>query len=258
MELNKKKVMFIGNSFIYYGYCVIEGDQGTPDLGYFHHLARVNGDDVTVYDYVWGGRNLNQLYEKYLPLDNKELFESIDCVFMSEAGENNRDLVGSVKRIMALFPEKTKFVYLCHTYTYQCHHARIMMGMSKLRKMGVTIVNWGGLAYDIWKGRVSVPGGKLSYNKDSFVVNKHDWHHQNMLSGYICSLMAYCAVTGKSAVGQPYGFCNDTSLDARFDAKRYMDSYYVEGTSNLDAVFASEEDMRGLQILVDEYIKKYN
>ena len=46
----------------------------------------------------------------------------------------------------------------------------------------------------------------------------------NMLTGYITTLMVYCAVTGESAVGQDYSFCNDRALNSAFDFSRHPSS----------------------------------
>lgn len=70
--------------------------------------------------------------------------------------------------------------------------------------------------------------------------------------------MAYCALTGKSAVGQPYGFCTDTSINSNYDPAAFISSYYNAGTTNFDDIFTSVPDMRGLQTLMDTYLKKYN
>ena len=45
-SLDKKTVMFLGNSFVYYGYCVMEGGQGNADRGYFYQICKNNGESV--------------------------------------------------------------------------------------------------------------------------------------------------------------------------------------------------------------------
>ena len=66
---------------------------------------------------------------------------------------------------------------------------------------------------------------------------------------------AYCAITGESAVGQPYSFYNDTTLNPKFDMDAYLDEYYTNGASdtNADEIFNSKSDMTGLQKLVDKW-----
>ena len=92
ISLDGKKVMFIGNSFVYYGNCVIKGEQGKEDNGYFYQLARSNGEEATVIDHTYGGRTLRYIYENHLPKE-KDYYKDVECVFMSEAGQNNADLV---------------------------------------------------------------------------------------------------------------------------------------------------------------------
>ena len=274
VSLDGKKVMFIGNSFVYYGNCVINGSQGGTDNGYFYQIAKANGENVTVYDYVYGGKNLDYIYTNKLPKTNTALLNSIDYVFVSEAGENNGDLVADVQKIMDLFPDTTQFVYLCHAYTYQASHTKLQNCLDDLQKKGVTLVNWGKLVYDVWKGTTKVPGATQSYNKESFIKNNKgtkngtgsvgsgsdgDAHHQNPLSGYITAQMAYCAVTGKSAVGQDYSFCDNSSIHKYFDIDTFKAAHYNGSyTTNFDAIFRSESDMAGLQQLMDQYNEKNN
>lgn len=274
VSLDGKKVMFIGNSFVYYGNCVINGNQGGTDNGYFYQIAKANGENVTVYDYVYGGKNLDYIYTNSLPKTNTTLLNSIDYVFISEAGENNGELFADVQKIMKLFPSTTQFVYLCHAYTYQANHTKITAAFDDLQKAGVTVVNWGKLVYDVWKGTTKVPGATQSYNKESFIKNnkgttngtgsvgsgsKGDSHHQNPLSGYITAQMAYCAVTGKSAVGQDYSFCDNSSIHKYFDIDKFKAAHYNGSyTTNFDAIFRSESDMAGLQQLMDQYNEKFD
>ncbi len=257
-SLDGKTVMFIGNSFIYYGYCVNKGEYQKTDEGYFYQHCKANGENVTVYDFVWGGKNLDYIYTNYLQDASPSILNSVDYVFMSEAGENNSALVTVCKNIISLFPSSTEFYYLCHAYTYQKDHTNIISSFTKLQNEGVKIVNWGQLAYNVWSGSEAVPSATLSYNKNSFIVNKEDSHHQNMLSGYITTLMAYCAVTGKSAVGQTYTYCRDNAINANYDTSSYISSYYNTGTTNFDKIFASKADMLGLQQLMDKYLEKYS
>ena len=57
VSLDGTKAIFIGNSYIYYGNCVIYGNETQSDIGYFHQICKANGDDVTVYDYTFGGKD---------------------------------------------------------------------------------------------------------------------------------------------------------------------------------------------------------
>lgn len=273
VSLDGKTVAFIGNSFIYYGNCVISGDQGAIDRGYFYQIARENGEDVTVYDYTYGGKNLEYIYSNVLSARSPSAFANIDYVFISEAGENNSSIIRDLSNIMSLFPEKTQFLYLCHSYTYFKSHSNITGAFSRMKELGISIVNWGELVYRVANGKDAVPGATESYNKETFIKNNSgvkngsgavgagssgDAHHPNLLSGYITALMAYTAVTGKSAVGQPYAFCDDSALHRYFNLDAFETAHYNgTKTTNFTKVFASPDDMKGLQTLMDHYIEKY-
>jgi hypothetical protein len=70
--------------------------------------------------------------------------------------------------------------------------------------------------------------------------------------------MAYCVVTNKSAVGQNYSFCGDTSIHKFFDFDEFIGAHYDSSHStNFPQVFESETDMRGIQMLIDEYITSH-
>ena len=80
-----------------------------------------------------------------------------------------------------------------------------------------------------------------------------------MLCGYLNALMIYCAITGESAVGQPWEFTNDSSLHPKMDWERAKALHYsYNSTTNFIEVFQSEADMHGLQQLADQYLAKFN
>ena len=257
-SLDGKNILVVGNSFVYYGRCVIEGDQKTTDLGYLYEICKRNGDDVNVYDYVWGGKSLEWIYDNHLSQADPEFLNSIDIVFLSEAGNNNADLIADIEEIAALFPKTTEFYYLSHTYVYQANLNKIIDAFPKLVEMGILVGDWGAIAYDLWTHNVVLDQSEINYDKETFVKNKGDQHHQNMLSGYITAQMAYCLASGKSAVGQDYSFCCDPSVNSAFDADAFIREHYNEGITNMDEVFASEYDMLEIQKLIDLYIEKYN
>ena len=126
-----------------------------------------------------------------------------------------------------------------------------------LKEENVRICNWGGMLHDISQGNTQVPGATLPYLRSSF-VNSLDDHHENLLAGYITTLFVYCAITGESAVGQPYGFCDDITLNQLFDLEAFREKNYPGsvGQTNFVEIFRSEADMAGLQQLVDEYLAK--
>jgi hypothetical protein len=128
--------------------------------------------------------------------------------------------------------------------------------LEDMKKENVRICNWGGMLHDISLGVTKVPGATLPYNRNSF-VNTLDSHHENLLAGYLTTLFVYCAITGESAVGQPYDFCDNPELNTLFDLEAFKaKNYPYDAPTNFVEVFRSEADMAGLQQLVDEYLAK--
>ena len=114
------------------------------------------------------------------------------------------------------------------------------------------------MLYDVINGDVTVPGATQTYNKHSFIIqqSESDGFHVNMLAGYLTTLMTFSAITGRSAVGQTYAFCNDSTINTAFNFDAFIARYYTYGgaTTNFPEIFASASDMRGLQLLVNQYL----
>ena len=281
-----KKAIFIGNSFIYWGGCVtfITNDDSNDalrlaggDKGYFNEICKANNMSVDVYNYTFGGKNLNWIYENKLNKLSKSFLDDMDYVFISEAGENSSSFKTSFKRVAGLFPNAEEIVYLAHAYTYSTNATNIINALPELAQDGVKIVAWGELVTDVYNGNVRVPNSKLRYNKNTFIKNmtssevmddraavtslsgKGDSYHQNPLSGYVTAQMCFSVITGISAVGQKYDFCWDKTIAPQYDLENFLTYQYGKNqTSNFIEVFNSPDDMLGLQTLMDEYLKKYN
>lgn len=258
VSLDGAKAIFIGNSYIYYGNCVIYGNETQSDIGYFHQICKANGDDVTVYDYTFGGKDAKWIYDNHLINTTEEFRNSIDYVFISESIRNTSDVVERVNLVGDLFPNAKEKIFLNHASSAQGNEAQVVSGLKALAAEGYLIANWGSLVYDVWRGALKVPNAACSYDKNSFIVNKEDTHHQNLLSGYITSQMAYCVVSGASALGQDYSFCGDSGINLRFGFEKFKQDFYNPNSTNFDKIFNSPADMQGLQALMDQYIEKYN
>jgi hypothetical protein len=270
VSLDGKKVVFIGNSFIYYGGVVETGSQKKTDKGFFYEICKANGENCTVYDCTYGSHHLYDFTSSGCKSgschDGADLLKgvplsSIDYVFISEAGENNSNFVKDVKNIMKRFPSTTKFVYLSHSYTHIQNHTKIIDNLDNIQDLGVDIVVWGKLVDDVIDGRVKVPGATVTYKKTTFIKNKGDSHHPNPLSGYITAQMAYCAVTGKSAVGQMpdvYAIGDTIKYKSQLGYAAFISTHYSSSSStNFKTVMKSKKDMQGLQELMDKYLAKW-
>ena len=268
--LDGKKVIFIGNSMIYYGGVVTKGGYRGVDTGLFYRICRANGDKTTVIDCTYGNHHLYDFTGKCRTegcdvgvggdlLQGLDL-STFDYVFMSESGNNNSNFLTDVRNVMARFPNPdTVFVYMCHTYSYDKGHTKVTGQLEALRRLGVVIADWGHICYDLYSGNVRNPKATVRYVKNTFVNSvSGDSHHPNPLAGYIAALTCYCAVTGRSAVGQRWGDITSVMYGSgSVSYAGYTNKYYTSGNSNFTDVFDSPEDMTGIQGLIDEYVAKW-
>lgn len=279
--LDGKKIIFIGNSFTYYGKAVIdkgwdvyEGVQEdrSNDKGYFYQLCKSNGAEVSVTNWTWGGHALSDTFsgeectrdracKGYVHLDYLTDLDFDYVVMQQGSGDTGETILNYTKKIKDIFKAvnpDVKFVYIVQSSTHFNDKTDVLNVTKEIEADGITVVDWGNLVYDIATGAVSVPGATESYNKNSFIIQKSasDGYHPNMLTGYITSLMAYCAITGESAVGQDYSFCNDSSINSAFNFDKFISNYYTydNATTNFPEVFGSKADMKGIQKLVDKYL----
>jgi len=278
--LDGKRIIFIGNSFTYYGKTVLDKGWGivtqkerNDDKGYFYELCKRNGARVSVTNWTFGRHDFKNLFEGPCSVerpckgtDHLSYLEDrcFDYVIMQQgsASANISDFLSKCEMVMGIFKEANpdaKFVFLIQAHAHMNGY-RWLSEVKELEKKGVIIVDWGKLVSDIIAGNAKVLGAKEEYNKNTFIIKKSeaDGFHPNMLTGYITTLMTYCAITGESAVNQDYSFCNDSSVNEEYDFKKFCDIYYTydNATTNFPAVFDSPEDMRGIQTLIDRYLKE--
>ena len=282
--VNNKKAIFIGNSFIYWGNCVtfITNDEANDairiqggDKGYFNEICKANGINMDVYNYTYGGQSLNWIYTNRLKNLEKSFLDSIDYVFISEAGGADANFLTTIEAITALFPNAKETAYLGHEFAYRTNDTNSISHMPALKQKGIKIVAWGELVCDVYNGKVDVPGATLEYNRNSFVKHSTgkmpenaavtslsgdgDSHHQNPLAGYITAQMCFSAISGLSCEGQKYDFCSDKTIAPQYDLQNFLECQYNNGqTSNFIEIFNSPADMLGLQKLMDQYLAKNN
>ncbi len=270
VSLDGKTVMMVGNSMLYYGNCVIYGDAGKEDYGYFYQLISANGENARVLDHTYSGKTLEYIYSKYLKKISEQERRKVDIVVLSEANKDNEDLLGTCQKIMALFPETTEFYFMCNPMMHYNNIQSLLTGVEKIREAGIPIVDWGKLVYEVYSGKTKVPGALLGYDFCSFIIDNTDYSngngltvnggnpdikHPNPLSGYISAQMLYTSITNRSALYTDYSFCNDSTIHSRFNIDAFALSHYT-GTkkTNFTDIFRSPSDMFGLQSLIDTYL----
>ena len=273
VSLEGKTVMIVGNSMVYYGNCVIKGDQGKADEGYFYQLAAANDENVTVIDHTYSGKKLDYIYDNYLKKLSREERDKVDYIVLSEGNQVNEDLVGTCEKILALFREDVEFRFLRQPMMFETDMPCLIEGVEALRQKGYTVVDWGKLVYDVYSGATEVPGATLPFNRCSFMKenlgykngegtvlntgNKGDRNHENPLSGYVTAQMLYTSITNRSAVYTDYTFCNNPSIHPYFDLEQFARVHYTgPDKTNMHEIFRSPQDMTGLQQLMDAYLRR--
>ena len=289
--LDGKKVIFIGNSYTYYGQTVLEKSQKiltqekrSGDTGYFYQLCIANGVDVSVTNWTFGGHSLNHLFSGNCTADRGcdgedhkayILDKSYDYVVIQagSSASSSANYAEDINTVMSFFREANPNVKFAVLVPYSSYgvigstptlQVELLNHLKTLDAMGVTVIDWGGLIMDILEGEVSVPGTALTYSNNTFIIRKSakDGYHPNQLSGYITSLMTYCALTGESPVGKAHDFCNDASLRPSdtskfFNFDKFISTYYIydNATTNFPEVFASDVDMKGIKELVAAHLE---
>ena len=277
--LDGKKIMFVGNSYTYLGNCVLSKsdlrqNERIYDQGLFFQLCKLHGAEVNVTNWCFGGHSSNQIFasvcgksgacenechENYI-IDPYYDYVAIQPYYESGYAGNLQKHLQHIVDFFRKHNPNVKFLLMVPHMAYDLDF-RWRNDLEDLDPNDFIICNWGGMLNDIVQGTVKVPGATQEYLRSSFVcsITEDDGHHQNLLAGYITTLMAYCAITGESAVGQPYDFASDASINPKFDWELFRSEKYVyDPTTNFIEIYNSPEDMKGLQMLVDEYLAKYN
>ena len=275
--LDGKKVLLVGNSYTYYGGVVqragstLEQEPRSHDQGYFYQLCKSQGAEVSVTNWTFGDHSLweslghsctrtacygvdhlSYLTDRYFDYVVLQLYHEVNY-----EGDLNEHLQPMLDVFLEANPNVKFFLVVPHmAYHRQYKWLPYLEGVDREK---LTVCNWGKMLHDIVEKNVEVPGAKQQYILATFVVSasETDGHHQNLLVGYLTAAMIYCAITGESAVGLPYDFCNDSSLDPSFNFAKFKEERYVfEKFSNFIEVYESPEDMKGLQQLIDQYLQK--
>lgn len=289
VSLDGKKVLFIGNSFTFYGHVVIEKstttfelDERDNDHGYFYQICKSNGQEPYVVNWTFGGHSLHDLFSGTCNADRgcdgvdhlSYLTDlAYDYVHISGGGglANQETFIEDMARVTSIFREANpdvKIIFAPSTSVYTVNgdtvdtyklreESAIIDHLDALRDDGIIIADWGKMLVDIMEGTTEVPGATQEYTKTSFIVARtaDDGYHPNQLTGYLTALMAYCVMTGESAVGQSYAFCNDRTIHKKFDFYEFQFNKYKKASTNYIRIFHTESDMLGLQQVIDEYIK---
>lgn len=260
-SLDGARVLFIGNSFTFYGGCTeVYNKVNFNDKGYFKQVAAAMGDEVSVTTATYGNGvlcdenakvNLYQIILDQFPnpwgSEMMDDFYRQDVVVLQQGSYDPVDNEAMTRRVMALFPPDTLFCFFIHQYN--AYNPNVIATANTVCAEGAGVyAPTGHLICDLVESGKIIPGGTMICNWDSFCVNQEgDRYHPNDLNGYLSALSMYCAITGRSATECPHNFVRN--------GLRY---YLPPATSNFPDILASEADMMGLKQLVDAYVERYN
>ena len=113
--MRDKKAIFIGNSFIYWGGCVTfiknheiyeETRAAGGDKGYFNEICKANGINMDVYNYTYGGKNLNWIYEN--KISKLILRPRYDLYGRGAPLKRNESMVDIADEIIVIWDGKSK------------------------------------------------------------------------------------------------------------------------------------------------------
>ena len=274
-KLDGKKVLIVGNSLCFYGHAVLRNgtteltlEQRTNDKGYFYQLCKSRGAEVSVTDWAFGDHSLWEVLGNSCTRDTCYGVDHLSyltdryydyVVFTPYEKDYDGNMQEYLQPMMDLFLEVNPNVQFLLAVPHMAYTNDFAWAprLPEIDRSKLTVCNWGKMLTDIMDGTVQVPNATQQYVKNSFVVSvsEKDGFHQNVLAGYITALMIYCAITGDSAVGLPYDFCSDSTIDTRFNLEAYKkEKYTYETFTNFIEIFESPADMDGLQQLVDLYI----
>ncbi len=279
--LEGKKIIFVGNSYTHVGRVVFElgvdnldQDTRSNDKGYFYQLCKAMGIEVSVTSWTFGGHDLTDSlgssctrnascsgkdHASFLTDRNFDYVALQLYIERQYIGDMNAHLQPMMDMFRQANPD-VKFLLLVPHMAYDKGYSWLN-DLEAMDRSDIIVCNWGKMLHDIVGGTVQVPGATQSYARPTFVVGKDesDGHHQNLLVGYLTAAMVYSAITGDSAEGLPYDFCDDSSIDPRFDMEAFKKSHYIyEPYTNYIEVYRSEADMQGLQQLIDQYLRSEN
>ena len=278
-SLDGKKVLVIGNDLLHYGRIVdslgkaiLTREERQDTKCGLVQLCKANGMNVSVTNWAISSHNLMDLVgNEECSVCKKGVIHKdyladkyFDYILVSPAASKAQaeTLISDMEYIESTFKEanpNVKILILGNIGAYGnistgFEPTEIAALYTTLDSKGFKVLDFGKLVTDVILGKTEVPGSNEVFSHNTFIIK--DGQRPNLLTGYISTLLAYCTITGESAVGQPYLYVHDTSLAPTFDIPGCLTGFYTHGgnTTNFDEIFESEYEVECIQKLVDQYL----
>ena len=276
--LDGKKIIFIGNSHTYVGNVVSQVYNKNPrqedrdhNKGLFYLLCNRQGSEVEVTNWTFSSHGLASIFGDSCVtkgdcygLDHKSYFTDryFDYVVIQPGvGENSEKTIAEdIAMVVEFFKEANpdvQFVLLGNASVYgnnktDTTYPGITGYYKTLADQGFIMADWGKLVNDLIHGLVTPEGSSVTYNKNCFIIK--DGFHPNYLSGYIASVMTYCAITGTAATDIPADIFQDSAMVISLDShlsKSYDNPAY---DSNCKIILTTQSELEQIHVLIDKYL----
>ena len=276
--LNGKKIIFIGNSHTYVGNVVSQVYNKNPrqedrdnNKGLFYLLCNRLGSEVSVTNWTFSSHGLASLFGDTCQtkgdcygLDHKSYLTDryFDYVVIQPGvGENSEKTIAEdIATVVAFFKEANpdvKFVLLGNASVYgnnktDTPYPGITGYYKTLAEQNFIMADWGKLVNDLIHGIVTPEGSSITYNKNCFIIK--DGFHPNYLSGYIASVMTYCAITGVSAADIPADIFQDSAMVIALDSHLSNSYENPQYDSNCKIILTTQSELEQIHVLIDKYL----
>ena len=277
--LDGKKIIFIGNSHTYVGNVVTQTYNSNPsqekrsnNRGFFWILCQRQGINVEVTNWTFSSHGLSNIFQNPcgvegacygLKHEDYLIDRSFDYVVIQPGvGTKSEERIAeSIQYVVDFFRKENpdvKFALLGNASVYGNNatnkpYPGITAHYKVLAEQGFIMADWGGLVNDLIHETVKPEGSTMPYFKKSFIIK--DGFHPNMLSGYLASLMLYCAITGEKAEDVPTDMFQESVMETLLDG--HLETSYVHPSdTNFKTALTVESELLGLHKLVDRYLEE--
>lgn len=276
--LDGKKILFIGNSQTYVGKVVNQVYNAKPalsarqnDKGQFYLICQKNGIEVSITNWTFSSHRLDCIFRNPCAIEgdcfgkNHEEYLTdryYDYVVIQPGNgtQSESTLAEDIAYIVDFFKKENpnvKFALLGNASVYgnnatNTPYPGIPAYYKTLAEQGFIMADWGKLVNDLIKNEVTPEGSNLPYEKSSFIIK--DGFHPNMLSGYIASMMLFCAITGENAVDLPADLFQNVAMSTLLDEQLKNSYDRGEMDTNFKTVLTVESELKSIHKLIDQYL----
>ena len=276
--LDGKKIIFIGNSHTYVGNVVSQVYNKNPrledrdhNMGLFYLLCKQNGSEVNVVNWTFSSHGLRSIFgapcsvtgdcfemnhEEYLT-DRYYDYVVIQPGVGTASEERIAEDIAYVVDFFRKENPDVKFVLLGNASVYGNNktdtlYPGITSYYKTLSQQGFIMADWGKLVSDLIHGEVTPEGSQIQYNKNCFIIK--DGFHPNYLSGYIASVMTYCAITGTAASDIPATMFQDSAMTISLDSHLSKSYDNPEYDTNCRIILTTQSELEAIHKLIDQYL----